>query len=86
MFNLSENTLIYDSENSNQEESATQAIYEIMSSNKPIDNNRVYQLLNIIKQNADYLKSQGLYKDVLLNLQKILPQLNKIQDYDDVGK
>lgn len=86
MFDLSENTLVFDSENNTDNTSAALVLHKIMSSDLPIENDRVYKLLNIIKQNEEYLKSQGLYKDILINLQKILPQLNKSQEYDDFRK
>ena len=86
IYDLSEDTLIYDSENHSQGKTAVSSINEIMGLEHSIDNNRIVNLLNIIKRNTDYLKSQGLYKNILINLQKILPQLDKKIDFEDVQK
>ena len=48
-----------------------------MKSPCTIDSFRILNLLEIIKKNADYLKDQGLYKEILADLEKILPQLDK---------
>lgn len=86
MYDLSENTLIYDSENSNSGNTAVSSINQIMNSKQTIDNFRVDQLLDIIKRNTDYLKSQGLYKSILHNLIEIVPQLDKTPDFEDIEK
>lgn len=84
MYDLSEDTLIYDSNNQSSEKCATTCIHEIMNTNLPIDPSRIASLLDIIKRNSDYLKSQNLYKDILTDLEKILPQLNR--DNNDFSK
>lgn len=86
IYDLSEDTLVYDSEAHNPGETAVTFINEIMSEEQSIDNNRAVRLLNIIERNTDYLKSQGLYKNILKNLKKILPQLDKKLDFEDVEK
>lgn len=86
MYDLSENTVIYDSKDTNQEKTAVSVINEIMSNQISIDNNRIIQILNIIKRNANYLKEQGLFKSILINLQKILPQLSREFDIEDIDK
>jgi len=80
MLDLAEDTLIYDSKNPNQELCATTHIHNIMNSNTPIDTSRASYLLDMIKRNSDYLKSQGLYKEILTDLGKILPQITKINE------
>lgn len=86
IFNDNEDTLIYDSDNRDLENSAGLCIHKIMDSNPQIDGKRIVQLLDIIKRNSDYLTSQDLYVDILINLQKILPQLNRSKGDSSVGK
>lgn len=80
MLDLSEDTLIYDSNVPDPTKCATSHIHDIMNSNTPIDGARASYLLDMIKRNSDYLKSQGLYKEILTDLSKILPQLSKMHD------
>lgn len=80
MLDLSEDTLIYDSNTPDPTKCATSHIHDIMNSNAPIDGARASYLLDMIKRNSDYLKSQGLYKEILTDLSKILPQLSKMHD------
>lgn len=77
ILDLSEDTLVYDSNNPNSDKCAFAHIHEIMNSTSAIGDSRVSQLLDIIKENSDYLKSQGLYKSILTDLGNIVPQLNK---------
>ncbi len=77
MFDLSEDTLVYDSNKPDSEKCATTHLHDIMKSPCTIDSFRILNLLEIIKKNADYLKDQGLYKEILADLEKILPQLDK---------
>lgn len=86
IYDLSEDTLIYDSENGIQGATAVSAINSIMNDVQPINSTRAVRLLDIIERNKDYLKSQGLYKNILINLQRILPQLSKKIDFSDIEK
>lgn len=83
MLNLSEDTLVYDSNNNPEHKSAFEHIYNIMGNNSKISNIRIYELLKIIERDAEYLKEQGLYSGILEDLKSMLPQLNKKhEDYD----
>ncbi len=84
MLDLSEDTLIYDSTNPDPQKCATTHIHDIMNSNTPIDSTRASKLLDMIKRNSDYLKSQGLYKEILTDLSKVLPQITK--SYEEFSK
>lgn len=77
ILNLSENNLIYDSNNPNSSKNAVQHIYDIMYSSSPISDIRISKILDIIKRNESYLKSQGLYKNILTDLKNILPSIEK---------
>lgn len=80
MFDLSENTLLYDSKTSPQYENATSHLQSIMASNNPISPVRISALLDILERNTSYLKSQGLYKEILTDLGKVLPEISKTTD------
>lgn len=82
MYDLSEDTLIYDSKNPDHDKCATTHIHDIMNSKSNIDSNRVSHLLDILKRNSGYLKSQGLYKEVITDLGKVLPELSKNTDIE----
>lgn len=84
MFNLSEDTLVYDSENPDPEKCATAHIHDIMNSTYRIPSTRVLHLLDTIKRNTSYLKSQGLYKEILTDFSTIVPQFSKL--YEDTLK
>ncbi len=76
----SENTLIYDSNSKQSNTSATICINNIINSTAAISTERVLALLDIIKNNSDYLKSQGLYNLILTSLLSIVPQLKSLHD------
>lgn len=79
---LTEDTLVYDSKTSSPSESATGHIQQIMHSPAKLDNERLSEILDLIAKNADYLKSQKLFKSILTDLQNISPQLSKhLEDY-----
>lgn len=80
MFDLSEDTLIYDSNKPDRTKTATSEIRTIMSSKSEIDSNRISHLLDIVKKNREYLKSQGLYKEIVTDLGKVLPGYVKAPD------
>lgn len=83
MFNLSEDTLIYDSSNPKyQGKTATETLRSVMYKMYQIDPKRMFKLLTIVGENEDYLKSQGLFKDVLVALEETLPEIDKSQNKD----
>lgn len=82
MFDLSEDTLVYDSQNPDLQKCATAHIHDIMDSKCNIEPERISHLLDILKRNSDYLKSQGLYKEVITDLGKVLPELSKATDIE----
>ena len=82
MYDLSEDTLIYDSKSPDPNKCATTHIHDIMNSKSNINPTRVSRLLDILKRNGEYLKSQGLYKEVITDLGKVLPELSKTADIE----
>lgn len=80
IYDSSENTLLFDSETSPEDASATSCISKIMHSKLPISSERMNKLLNIIDKNSDYLKSQGLYESILVDLKSTLPSLYKASE------
>ena len=72
--NTNEDNLIYNSDTSNFETTATNIIYEIMNSAPEIDSNRISRLFSIISKNKDYLESQELYTTIIEIFDSILPQ------------
>ncbi len=84
LFDLSEKTLLYDSLNPDPQKCASAHLHDIMYSTHDISTTRIAGLLNLVKDNAAYLKEQGLYKDVLVSLEQTLPLFNRGQD--DVAK
>lgn len=84
ILDLSEDTLLYDSDRPNNNQCAFAYIHQIMNSTLTIDPNRISQLLDIIERNSSYLKAQGLYESILTDLKKILAQLKK--PFDDITK
>ena len=83
IMDLSEDTLVYDSNNNPEHKSAFEHIYNIMGTNASISNIRIYDVLKIIERNDEYLRAQGLYTGVLEDLKNILPQLNKKAECHD---
>ena len=84
IFDLSEDTLLYDSNSTSANSSASGTIRQTMYSTSSISASRISRLLDIIGNNADYLKSQNLYKSILTDLKTILPQLDK--NLEDISK
>lgn len=84
IFDLSENTLIYDSKNPDPEKCAYAHIFTIMHSEPNISKERIRSLLDIVKQNADYLKSQDLFESIPSDIESIVVNPNK--DHNDVTK
>jgi hypothetical protein len=48
-----------------------------MYSTHEINPARISGLLDLVKRNSEYLKSQGLYKDVIFGLEETLPILGR---------
>lgn len=84
IFDLSEDTLLYDSSNHDSNSSASSCIRQTMYSSNSISSSRISRLLDIIGNNAEYLKNQNLYKSILTDLKSLLPQLDK--SLEDISK
>ena len=69
---FTEDTLVYDSNNPDPEKCAHAHILSIMNSEPTFDPNRVYELLDIIQRNSDYLKEQGLYETILTSMKGLV--------------
>ncbi len=84
ILDLSEDTLVYDSENPSREKCAYASIIKIMNTPTTISPERISAVLNIIKSNSEYLKNQNLYKSIIIDLGLIVPQFNKA--INDISK
>ena len=84
IFDLTEKTLIYDSKNPDPAKCASAHLHDVMYSTHDINPIRISGLLDIVKDNSEYLRSQGLYRDVLVGLEQTLPILGK--EDQDVSK
>ena len=69
---FSEDTLVYDSSNPDPNMCAHSHILNIMNAEPNFDPDRVYELLEIIKRNGDYLKKQGLYESILTSIKGLV--------------
>ena len=86
---LSEDTLVYDSNNPDPNKCAHAHILSIMNSEPTFTPERVFELLDIIKRNSEYLKKQGLYESVLTNIKNIVTkpkEIIKAPEDDDGAK
>ncbi len=81
MFDFSEDTLVYDSDKKNINTSAETSINNIITSNIPIEKSRANNLLSIIDKNTEYLKSQGVYTEIISGLSGILPGMKEDKYY-----
>lgn len=72
ILDLSEDTIIYNSDNKEPNKSALSCVHQIMHSLYVISPKRTSRLLEIAKANKDYLKSQGLFKSILVDLKQII--------------
>lgn len=84
IFDLSEDTLVYDSSHPDPEKCAYAHIFDIMHSAPNFSKERISDLLDIVKRNSEYLKSQGLYKSILTDLESIITAPNK--SFTEVSK
>ena len=86
---FSEDTLVYDSSNPDPNMCAHSHILNIMNTEPEFDPDRVYELLEIIKRNGDYLKKQGLYESIITNIKNIVTkskEVSKLPDDDNEEK
>lgn len=84
IFDISEDTLIYDSQKPDLEKCAHIHISSIMNSNSYITRERIANLLDIIKKNCDYLKKQELLNSIPKDIESIVFKADK--DYSDFSK
>lgn len=84
IFDLSEDTLIYDSKNPDPEKCAHAHIFSIMNADPHFEKERITALIDIIKRNTDYLKSQKLYDSIPKDIESIVVKSDK--DHYDVLK
>lgn len=84
IFDISEDTLIYDSKKPDPEKCAYAHIFSIMNSEPNITRERIAGILEVIKRNSDYLKSQGLLDSIPKDIESIVVKPDK--DHSDVLK
>lgn len=84
IFDLSEDTLIYDSQNPDPNKCAHAHIFSIMGSDPTFSPERISGILEIVKRNSEYLKKQGLYESIIRDIENIVLKKNK--NYEDVAK
>ena len=83
---FTEDTLVYDSNNPDPNKCAHAHTISIMNTVPVFSTERIYELLEIIKRNSEYLKSQGLYESVINNIKSIVTkpkEQDKSPDDDD---
>ena len=84
IFDLSEDTLIYDSQKPDPDKCAHAHIFSIMGSEPTFSKERIDGILEVIKRNAEYLKHQGLYESIIKDIEGIV--VKKKKDFEDVEK
>lgn len=84
IFDLSEDTLIYDSNHPDPNKCAYAHIFTIMSSQPTISKERISSILDVIKRNSEYLKKQGLYESIIKDIESIVVKHDK--NLTDVAK
>lgn len=84
IFDLSEDTLVYDSQKPDPNKCAYAHIFTIMNSEPNITRERVSELLDIVKRNSEYLKAQGLYESIPKDIESIVVRSDK--EHTDVTK
>lgn len=80
ILDLSEDTLVYDSNSPTPDKCAYTHVYEIMHSKNSISQERISRLLSIIESNSEYLKNQNLYSSIKADLDNIISQEKDEQD------
>ena len=84
IFDISEDTLIYDSNRPDPEKCAHAHIASIMHSAPNITRERIAGILEVIKRNKEYLTSQGLFDSIPKDIEGIVLKSDK--DHSDVSK
>lgn len=84
IFDISEDTLIYDSNRPDPEKCAHAHIASIMHSSPNITRERIAGILEVIKRNQEYLTSQGLFDSIPKDIEGIVLKSDK--DHSDVSK
>lgn len=84
IFDISEDTLIYDSQKPDPQKCAHAHIFSIMNSTANITRERISGILEIIKRNSDYLNSQGLLDSIPKDIENIVVKPDK--NHSDVLK
>lgn len=77
ILDLSEDTVIYDSNKKMPNTSALSCVHTLMHTPYVIPLKRTDDLLKIVKSNSDYLKKQGLFKSILVDLKEIISKDDK---------
>ncbi len=77
IFDISEDTLIYDSKKPDPAKCAHAHIFSIMNAAPNITRERIAGILEIIKRNSDYLKSQGLLDSIPKDIESIVVKSDK---------
>lgn len=84
IFDISEDTLIYNSKKPTPEKCAYGHIFSIMNSDPHITRERIAGILEVIKRNEEYLRKQGLYESIPKDIESIVIKSDK--DHSDVSK
>ena len=84
IFDISEDTLIYDSKKPDPAKCAHAHIASIMNSDPNISRQRVVGILEIIKRNSDYLRAQELLDSIPKDIESIVVKSDK--SHSDVLK
>lgn len=77
IFDLSEDTLIYDTAKPDPEKCAYAHTFSIMNSPVNMNPERIANLLEILERNKDYLKKQGLYESIYTDIKNIVTKSDK---------
>ena len=84
IFDISEDTLLYDSQKPDPTKCAHAHIFSIMNAAPSITKERITAILEIIKRNSDYLRSQGLLDSIPKDIESIVVKDDR--DHSDVLK
>lgn len=83
---LSEDTLLYSSQIPS-ETTATNTVNDILNSSHVVEYNRFSNLLSLIENHSDYLKSKNVYSELLESLKKVYSknkETDKSVDIDEI--
>lgn len=84
IFDVSEDTLIYDTKHPDPNKCAYAHILGIMNSEPNITRERIAGLLDVVKRNSEYLKAQNLYESIPKDIESIVVKSSK--DYSEATK